>query len=73
MVSTTKFYEFFQMFKSVHLILFGGGDGVPFPFNPLMGNISGCFDRLAVDLAVSPLHPAYFIILFLVFCIIDDP
>ncbi len=61
------------MFKSVHLILSGGGDGVPFPFNPLMGYLSGGFDRLTADLAVSPLHPAHFIILFLVFCIIDYP
>ncbi len=61
------------MFKNVHLILLGGGDGVPFPFNPLMGYLSGGFDRLAADLAVSSLHPAYFIILFLVFCNVDDP
>jgi hypothetical protein len=60
------------MVKSVQSILFVGGDGVPFPVNSLMGYLSGGFDCLAVGLAVYPLYSAYFIILFLVFCNIDD-
>jgi hypothetical protein len=61
------------MVKSVQSILFVGGDGVPFPINSLVGYISRCFDCLASDLAVYSLHPAYFIIFFLVFRNIDDP
>jgi len=67
MVSTMTFYAFFQMFKSVQLIPFVGGDGVPFPVNSLMGYLSGGFDCLAAGLAVYPLHPSHFIIFFLVF------
>jgi len=72
MVSTMKFYAFFQMFKSVELILFVGGDGVPFIINSLMGYLSCDFDCLAAGLAVYPIHPEYFIIFFPVFRDIDD-
>jgi hypothetical protein len=73
MVSTTIFYPIFQMFKNVQLILFVGGDGVPFPVNSLMGYLSGGFDCVTTGLAVYPLHSAHFIIFFLVFRNIDDP
>ena len=72
MVSTDIFYAIFQMFKSVELILFVGGDGVSFPFNSLVGYFPGGFDCFAVGLAVSPLHPAHFIIFFPFFCDLDD-
>jgi hypothetical protein len=73
MVSTTIIYAIFQMFKNVQLILFVGGDGVPFPVNSLMGYLSSGFDCLTAGLAVYPLHLTHFIIFFLVFRNIDDP
>ncbi len=61
------------MFKCARVFLSAGGDGVPFPFNSPVGYLFGSFDCLTADLAVSPVHIAYFIVFFLVFCYIDDP
>jgi len=61
------------MFKCVKLILFVGGDGVPFTINSLMGYISGVTYCLTPRVAIYTVYNTLIIIFFLVFCNIDNP
>jgi hypothetical protein len=61
------------MFKCVQLILFVGGDGVPFTINSLMGYFSRITYCLAPGLAVYTVYGTRIIIFFLVFCNINHP
>jgi hypothetical protein len=72
MISTMKFYVFFQMFKSALLFLSAGGDGVPFSSDSLVGYLTCSLDCSPVDMAVPPVYAPYFTVFFLVFCHPDD-
>jgi len=68
MVSTEQLLFLFQIFKCVQYILLVGGDGVSFPFNPVMGDCFGISRCRASCLAVSPLHGSRLVLFFVVFC-----
>jgi hypothetical protein len=67
MVSTAHLLFFFQIFKWVQCILLAGGDGVSFPFNPVVGDCFSISHCRASCLAVPPLHGSRLILFFIVF------
>jgi hypothetical protein len=53
------------------VILSYGGDGVPFPFYSVMGNLSCFIDCGSLGLAVFTIHIAASAVFFIVFHLID--
>jgi hypothetical protein len=53
------------------VILYVGGNGVPFDFSSVVGGFSDFVDRVAPYLAVSTVYVAAAVVFCAVFCVVD--
>ena len=53
------------------MILYVGGDGVPFDFSSVVGDFSDCVDRVTPYLAVFTVYVAAVVVFCVVFCVVD--
>ena len=53
------------------MILYAGGDGVPFDFSSVVGGFSDFVDRVASYMAVFTVYVAVVVVFCAVFCVVD--
>ncbi len=53
------------------MILYGGGDGVPFDFSSVVGGFSDFVDRVTSHLAVFTVYVAAVVVFCAFFCVVD--